>query len=54
MLPDGTILCFYESGRPGATRPNSARTDWPYARLTLARFNLVWLVSGKTAGTAPP
>jgi sialidase-1 len=43
VLPDGTILCFYESGRPGATRPNSKRTDWPYARLTLARFNLEWL-----------
>ena len=54
VLPDGTILCFYESGRPGTTRPNSTRTDWPYARLTLARFNLVWLVSGNTAGAAPP
>lgn len=43
VLPDGTILCFFESGRPGATRPNSKRTDWPYARLTLARFNLEWL-----------
>lgn len=50
VLPDGTILCFYENGRPGATRPNSTRTDWPYARLTLARFNLAWL----TAGAAPP
>jgi sialidase-1 len=45
VLPDGTILCFYESGRPGATRPNSTRTDWPYARLTLARFNLEWLTA---------
>lgn len=43
VLPDGTVLCFFESGRPGATRPNSKRTDWPYARLTLARFNLEWL-----------
>jgi sialidase-1 len=49
VLPDGTILCFYESGRPGATRPNSTRSDWPYARLTLARFNLVWLAAGETA-----
>ena len=47
VLPDGTILCFYESGRPGATRPNSKRTDWPYARLTLARFNLAWLEAGR-------
>ncbi|MBL9212975.1 MAG: exo-alpha-sialidase, partial [Opitutaceae bacterium] len=54
VLPDGTILCFYESGRPGATRPNSTRTDWPYARLTLARFNLEWLVAGETAGAVRP
>jgi sialidase-1 len=47
VLPDGTILCFYESGRPGATRPNSTRTDWPYARLTLARFNREWLTGGE-------
>ena len=46
VLPDGTMLCFYESGRPGATRPNSTRTDWPYARLTFARFNLDWLTAG--------
>jgi sialidase-1 len=51
VLPDGTVLCFYESGRPGATRPNSKRTDWPYARLTLARFNLEWLTAGRDAST---
>jgi sialidase-1 len=49
VLPDGTLLCFYESGRPGATRPNSTRTDWPYARLTLARFNLEWLAAAPAA-----
>jgi sialidase-1 len=54
VLPDGTLLCFYESGRPGATRPNSKRTDWPYARLTLARFNLEWLTAGPAAGAATP
>ena len=51
VLPDGTILCFYESGRPGATRPNSKRTDWPYARLTLARFNFEWLTAGRDGST---
>ena len=49
VLPDGAILCFYESGRPGATRPNTNRTDWPYARLTLARFNLEWLTADRDA-----
>lgn len=46
VLPDGTIVCFYERGRPGALRPGSRREDWPYARLTLARFNRTWLESG--------
>jgi sialidase-1 len=54
VLPDGTILCFYESGRLGATRPNSKRTDWPYARLTLARFNLEWLTAAPATGAATP
>lgn len=54
VLPDGTLLCFYENGRPGATRPNSKRTDWPYARLTLARFNLAWLTAGPSAGVIQP
>ena len=46
VLPDGTLLCFYERGRPGALRPGSRREDWPYARLTLARFNRSWLEAG--------
>lgn len=40
VLPDGTVLCLYENGKPGDTRRNG---DWAYARLTLARFNLEWL-----------
>lgn len=54
VLPDGTILCLYESGRPGATRPGSKRTDWPYARLTLARFNLEWLTEPGEARSPKP
>ena len=44
VLPDGTVLCFYENGRAGA--PKSSK-PWPYAYLTLARFNLEWLTDGK-------
>lgn len=44
VLPDGTILCFYESGKPGETRRGG---DWAYARLTVARFNHAWLTAGK-------
>jgi sialidase-1 len=35
VLPDGTILCFYESG-----------SKTPYDALTLARFHLEWLKKG--------
>ncbi len=52
VLPDGTILCFYESGRPGARRPGSKREDWPYARLTLARCNLEWLGDASLAAAS--
>lgn len=41
VLPDGTILCFYESG---VAEPKIKRTrGWAYANLSLARFNLAWL-----------
>ncbi|MDA9764667.1 glycoside hydrolase [Opitutales bacterium] len=41
VMPDGTILCFYESGiDPPIVQRNR---DWAYANLTLARFNLEWL-----------
>ena len=36
VLPDGTILCFYERGTAGTPRDR-------YAALCLARFNLEWL-----------
>jgi sialidase-1 len=43
VLPDGTVLCFYESGtdKPKVQR----KRDWAYASLTLARFNLEWLTT---------
>jgi sialidase-1 len=43
VLPDGTVLCFYESGDPESPRKNGR--DWAYSFLTLARFNLDWLTS---------
>ena len=39
MLPDKTILCIYERGRPGDT----SKKPTSYAGLTVARFNLEWL-----------
>ncbi len=41
VLPDGTVLCFYESGSD--TPSIKRKRDWAYASLTLARFNLEWL-----------
>ncbi len=42
VLPDGTVLCFYESGTDAPVKKR--KRDWAYANLTLARFNLKWLV----------
>ena len=44
VLPDGTVLCFYESGKSGSDKPHRA---WAYACLRVARFNLEWLMNGK-------
>jgi sialidase-1 len=44
VLPDGTILCFYESGTPDAALKH--RRPWAYSHITLARFNLEWLRNG--------
>jgi sialidase-1 len=41
VLPDGTVLCFFESGTDNPTVLR--KRDWAYANLTLARFNLAWL-----------
>ena len=43
VLPDGTILCFYERGPDG----DGKQKPYPYARLTVARFNLEWLTGGE-------
>lgn len=41
VMPDGSILCFYESGvDPPKIKRNR---NWAYANLTLAHFNLEWL-----------
>ncbi|MFN9720490.1 MAG: exo-alpha-sialidase [Planctomycetota bacterium] len=43
VLPDGTVLCFYESGTDTPVIPR--KRDWAYATLTLARFPPEWIVS---------
>jgi sialidase-1 len=44
VLPDDTVLCLYESG--AETPVIKRKRDWAYATLTLARFNLEWLLTG--------
>ena len=46
VLPDGTILCFYEAGNPKRKTDNPK----PYDFLTMARFNLEWLTDGSDKG----
>jgi len=43
VLPDGTVLCFYESGDP--QQPRKGGRAWAYSFLTMARFNLEWLLA---------
>jgi sialidase-1 len=51
VLPDGTILCFYECGRRKSSR--KAGRPWAYACLTVAHFNLAWLSDEQDACPAP-
>ncbi|MDZ4688859.1 MAG: sialidase family protein [Planctomycetaceae bacterium] len=46
VLPDGTILCYYERGRKPKDEDQKPTS---YAGLTVARFNLEWLTDGKDA-----
>ena len=48
VLPEGTILCFYERGRDAGSEPKKPAS---YTFLTLARFNLNWLKTGKEPQT---
>ena len=41
VLPDGTVLCFYESGIPSS--PRRYKRPWQYSCLVVARFGLDWL-----------
>jgi sialidase-1 len=43
VLPDGTILCLYESGRKS---DEALKKSTSYAALTLARFNIEWVTDG--------
>lgn len=48
VLPDGTILCLYESGRKS---DEELKKSTSYAALTLARFNIEWVTDGADAPT---
>ena len=49
VLPDGRVLCVYETGldaADGDDRPAGAKADrpWAYAAIAAAAFDLPWLV----------
>jgi sialidase-1 len=44
MLPDGTMLCYYERGRAAVAAKKNLVNN---AGLTIARFNLEWLTDNK-------
>jgi sialidase-1 len=50
VLPDGTILCFYEHGRKPKAEEKKAND---YAGLKIARFNLEWLTDGQDSFGTP-
>jgi len=45
VLPNGEVLCFYESG--GDQPSGKRKRPWAYRYLTVARFNLAWLMQGE-------
>lgn len=47
VLPDGSVLCFFEHGRAAKT---TEKKPTSYAGLTVARFSLEWLTDGKDNG----
>ena len=49
VLPSGEILCFYENGEPAGASKAKLKRDWAYSRLSLARFNLEWLLENQAA-----
>lgn len=51
VLSDGTVLCLFESGRPGDDRRGG---DWAYARISLARFSLAWIRGEEPGDAAAP
>jgi sialidase-1 len=46
VLPDGTILCFYERGSI------DGKNNFATGRVTVARFNLEWLTGGADTAAA--
>ncbi|MBA4020633.1 MAG: exo-alpha-sialidase [Pirellula sp.] len=51
VLPDGTILCLYETGRKSDKEKKKSTS---YAGLTLARFNMEWLTDGRDVPQLSP
>ena len=45
ILPDGQILCCFEDG--SGSPVHKRKRDWAYTRISVARFNLQWLIQSE-------
>lgn len=45
VLPDGQVLCCFEDG--SGPPVHKRKRDWAYTRITVARFNVQWLIQSQ-------
>jgi len=49
VLPDGRVICVYESGLPGVQPKDTKPRPWAYACIAASAFDLPWLFREKRA-----
>lgn len=54
VLPDGGILCVFESGLPGVGQQDGSKRPWAYACIAAVRFDLDWLCGTKPVAGPDP
>lgn len=53
VLPDGRVICVYESGLPGVQPEGTKPRPWAYACIAASAFDLPWLFREKRATDSP-
>lgn len=54
VLPDGGVVCVYESGLPGVGQQDGSTRPWAYACIAAVRFDLDWLALDEAAADTKP